>query len=636
MAVIQISKIQVRRGQENQTGIPQLEPGEFGWAEDTEHLYIGKRISEGASSDENTRILTENDLNYFRLLAVNNTSTAASTYEYRNGIITGTTVISIQDKLDSLNPSLTDFIEVPLPANTYLPVDDYLRDAIRNIFNNDDPTVRNDRRRVLELPAGLFSLENRVELPPYTKLRGAGQGLTTLRYVNVDPSQPMFVTVDSQWMDYNEGMNLTTGSSVDILLEDMTIEFDSNTVSSSTVLLSIDNTAKAQIRNCKFQASGGVIGPTDTGIAIRVRGTATDTTSACRDIVIENCDFENFGDAVVVEGVVLSPAIRSSRFKNLNHGVKFSPNGLTPGPVGGQIAYNRFEDIRYEAILVENNPDGTPSSALSTQNYFARCGGVALNEFTTTSSTTTSVIGFFSQGNKTVDDVFARRDKAMNFINSTTFYYAPFVKGSTTVADSAVYTTTVTNLTINSGDNIYAIVPLNGGNQVATVNYQLYNDIQSRKGTVIANITPNGSVAITDTYNYIETLAEDTRFITASTGSGVNILLLDTSTNVRFADVQNTIGTWYLTGEGEYAGKSAYIVDVITSGTVYVVQTDSSNPTFDFATTGTWTLLTSKTTDVLAFYDNSKADSNNFVALTMLNGSPDLDFTLDFQINIQT
>ena len=41
MAVVQISKIQVRRGEENQTGIPQLAGGEFGWAEDTENLYIG-------------------------------------------------------------------------------------------------------------------------------------------------------------------------------------------------------------------------------------------------------------------------------------------------------------------------------------------------------------------------------------------------------------------------------------------------------------------------------------------------------------------------------------------------------------------------------------------------------------------
>ena len=42
MAVVQISRIQVRRGQKNiGTGLPQLASGEIGWAIDTRELYIG-------------------------------------------------------------------------------------------------------------------------------------------------------------------------------------------------------------------------------------------------------------------------------------------------------------------------------------------------------------------------------------------------------------------------------------------------------------------------------------------------------------------------------------------------------------------------------------------------------------------
>ena len=49
MAVVQISKIQVRRGLSNQTGIPQLSGGEFAWAIDAQELYIGNgAVSEGA------------------------------------------------------------------------------------------------------------------------------------------------------------------------------------------------------------------------------------------------------------------------------------------------------------------------------------------------------------------------------------------------------------------------------------------------------------------------------------------------------------------------------------------------------------------------------------------------------------
>lgn len=57
MAVIQISKIQVRRGlQEN---LPQLASGEMGWSIDDRRLFIGNgTLSEGAPEIGNTEILT--------------------------------------------------------------------------------------------------------------------------------------------------------------------------------------------------------------------------------------------------------------------------------------------------------------------------------------------------------------------------------------------------------------------------------------------------------------------------------------------------------------------------------------------------------------------------------------------------
>ena len=42
MAVVQISRIQVRRGRANGgTGVPQLASGELAWAVDTQELFIG-------------------------------------------------------------------------------------------------------------------------------------------------------------------------------------------------------------------------------------------------------------------------------------------------------------------------------------------------------------------------------------------------------------------------------------------------------------------------------------------------------------------------------------------------------------------------------------------------------------------
>jgi len=59
MAVIQISKIQVRRGYNEQ--LPQLDSGELGWSIDTRQLYIGNGTSAEGSPNPGgvTELLTE-------------------------------------------------------------------------------------------------------------------------------------------------------------------------------------------------------------------------------------------------------------------------------------------------------------------------------------------------------------------------------------------------------------------------------------------------------------------------------------------------------------------------------------------------------------------------------------------------
>ena len=62
MAVVQISRIQLRRGRKLVTGIPQLASGELAWAIDTQELFIGNgAVSEGAPAVGNTKVLTEHD-----------------------------------------------------------------------------------------------------------------------------------------------------------------------------------------------------------------------------------------------------------------------------------------------------------------------------------------------------------------------------------------------------------------------------------------------------------------------------------------------------------------------------------------------------------------------------------------------
>lgn len=91
MAVTQISKIQSRRGR--QENLPQLAAGELGWAIDTQQLYIGNgTFAEGAASEGNTEILTA--LNgqgaYATATLVNNTTStfySINKLSYPAGII---------------------------------------------------------------------------------------------------------------------------------------------------------------------------------------------------------------------------------------------------------------------------------------------------------------------------------------------------------------------------------------------------------------------------------------------------------------------------------------------------------------------------------------------------------------------
>ena len=98
MAVVQISRIQVRRGKKGVDNLPQLASGELGWAIDSQEFYVGNgSVSEGAPAVGNTKILTEHD-NIFQL---------AGQYTYRgdSGITTGPSSTqpiqrSLQSRLD--------------------------------------------------------------------------------------------------------------------------------------------------------------------------------------------------------------------------------------------------------------------------------------------------------------------------------------------------------------------------------------------------------------------------------------------------------------------------------------------------------------------------------------------------------
>ena len=172
MAVVQISRIQVRRGQKNTgTGIPQLASGEFGWAIDERELYIGNgSISEGAPTVGNTKILTE----FTDILG------EAAKYSYKPDEITtgtaGNIVRTLQEKLDDV-VSVLDFGV----ANDGTVQTAAIQRAIDNLYLGPDVQgLSPEGRVVLRFPAGEYQIDGPVSVPPFATLMGDGSERTII------------------------------------------------------------------------------------------------------------------------------------------------------------------------------------------------------------------------------------------------------------------------------------------------------------------------------------------------------------------------------------------------------------------------------------------------------------------------
>lgn len=639
MSIIQISQIQIRRGQENQTGVPQLAPGEFAWAQDTENLYIGKRIEEGAVDDTNSRLLTEIDYNnLFKLINDTNTGTVAVNYQYRDGVsyITDTVVRTLQSKLDD-TVSLVDFGVVP--STTATDITTNFRHAVDTIFKNSawDSANRQEARRILTVPAGNYTLSSYIELPPYAKIVGAGAGLTTLSLTS--NSANLFKTVDADGNNFDSG-NMSSGikRAREVYISDMTLEY-ATAPTANNALISLDNVLDARVQNCILRTafsstSTTTYGLVDYGVGIEIRGTgggiASGDTALCKNLKITGNVFDGLYRGIQSTGTVIRPVIDNNVFGNLVQGVALYTINSLPGPSNGIITENRFENIVREGIYVGDNPNNYLTNHISSYNFFIQTGnGTGLTDFTT--STQYPIITFASQGNKSVNDYFYRRQYA-EATTDPTFYYNPLINGRTKIDDGSVYTATL----IKSTSTNIIKIPLTGLNQAITVNYQLASTSSARTGSILINLSHDGYNSVSDNYSYTEDLLVIKSGITANTAqSGENQIVVNTEAYPEINQVDAS-GIWYFTGSdvgSPYIGKSAVVTQVTRLDAANVLlTTDSSLPIFDFSTPGLqYSLLTTDSPSMT--FDTVVSIPVNYITLVCMNQSITTDFILEYQIS---
>jgi hypothetical protein len=177
MAVVQISRIQNRRGLKNsQVGFPQLASGELGWAIDTQELFIGNgAVSEGSPAVGNTKILTEHDdiFNYVK------------SYEYAYNVPSITTGPSNFPIIRTLQDRLDDTVSVKsFGAVGDGTTDDTvaLQRAIDQLFLNSATKTNYSSRVLLYIEPGEYMVSNTLSIPPYAHLIGSGIGSTVIRH----------------------------------------------------------------------------------------------------------------------------------------------------------------------------------------------------------------------------------------------------------------------------------------------------------------------------------------------------------------------------------------------------------------------------------------------------------------------
>ena len=147
MAVIQISKIQIRRGETGGEGLPTLSSGEMGWSIDEQRLFIGNgSVSEGAPAVGNTEILTEARM--FEILTSSDAYTATN-YTYKGHNVTpaaNTVVRTIQHKLDD---NVTSF---DYNAADYTDSTRKLQNALDDLYLNSSTKTKPSSRVPFRIP----------------------------------------------------------------------------------------------------------------------------------------------------------------------------------------------------------------------------------------------------------------------------------------------------------------------------------------------------------------------------------------------------------------------------------------------------------------------------------------------------
>ena len=486
MAVVQISKIQIRRGLKNaSSGVPQLSSAELAWAVDSQELYIGNgSVAEGAPYVGNTKVLTEHD----------NILELASSYQFASDdpSITESVSRSLQSKIDEVEVSVTDFGAINDGSTDCVTA---FETAFTQLFRNTDENYK----KVLKVPNGEYLLTTDLEIPSGVIIKGETPDGAVL---NIDTNNITFVTAT--------GLSISSFNSTN---RPRNISFSDLTIRRSSGQLVISGIADSSFTNVVFKGEYQ-LGNTVTNYSVEpsaifwnndIAGTKVD------GIKFANCRFESNSISVKCNQSV------NTDTEIVFDDCKFFVNdtGIYVSGVDNQRNNWKIRDCKFEEVATAafNATHGT-----GTQIHRCTFQNVG-NGTNTAASPSSSMVSFGDNRNNVVIDCIS--DRLQN---------ATIVSDASIDAITEVYNSSLTKLSDRGFDVIYLsdsfrpLAVFSAQNSFTIINYHLKlgptNGKYSRIGQLIIGIGDDlageenvSALSITDHYQFSPT------FLTSEGGS---------------------------------------------------------------------------------------------------------------------
>jgi hypothetical protein len=418
VAVVSISRIQIRRGREQAgTGLPQLASGELGWAVDTQRLYIGNgAVSEGAPFVGNTRVLTDKE-NIFEL---------ADDYVYKTGIVQTAADVNAPIKR-TLASRLDDIVSI----KSFGAEGDQLTDVTANIQRALDELYLNTAnhkgatrsRVVLHFEPGTYKISNTIYIPPYATISGAGPEKTVFQKYG---DHPAFQTIRSDSIegdyiipsDVEASDNATTTQTQPQHIHMSGFSIDMQTDQPAIQLQSCKDSTFSNISLNGTRAAGdSTYSDTDIGIELVSKNTVVSSNNNH----FENITIFGFGYGVRSKHNIKFNKFTRCKFDTLGYGIEFGALALALpgqefGPSDNIFTMCSFDEIDRHAFWITKGTNN-----LSDSNQYGSVG----NDAGTEANASYAVLRFQSDGNHSNNDIF-KRTQALGYDQSF-INIAPYV-----------------------------------------------------------------------------------------------------------------------------------------------------------------------------------------------------------------